>query len=39
VGENINPTKKNTEALLHASKQVAVDMNAEKTGYMLMPHH
>jgi hypothetical protein len=29
--------KKNTEALLIASKEIGADVNAEKTQYMVMP--
>jgi hypothetical protein len=36
VGENIDTTKKNTEALLDASKEVSLEVNPEKTKYMLM---
>jgi coproporphyrinogen III oxidase-like Fe-S oxidoreductase len=37
VGENIDTIKKNTEALLDASKEVGLEVNPEKTKYMLMP--
>jgi hypothetical protein len=35
VGENIDTIKKNTEASLHASKEVGLEVNPEKTKYML----
>jgi hypothetical protein len=34
LGENINSTKRSTEALLDASKEVDVKVNAEKTKYL-----
>jgi hypothetical protein len=36
VGENIHTIKKNTKALLNASKVIGLEVNPEKTKYMLM---
>jgi hypothetical protein len=38
VEENIDTIKKNTEALLDASKEVGLEENPERTKYMLMSH-
>jgi hypothetical protein len=38
LGENIDTIQKNKEALLDASKEVGLEVNSEKTKYMLMSH-
>jgi hypothetical protein len=36
VGENIDTIQKNTKALLDANKEVGLEVNSEKTKYMLV---
>jgi hypothetical protein len=36
VGENIDTIQRNTKALLDASKDVGLEVNSEKTKYMLV---
>jgi histidinol-phosphate/aromatic aminotransferase/cobyric acid decarboxylase-like protein len=39
VEENIDTIKEKTEALLDTSKQVGLEVNPEKTKYMLISHY
>jgi hypothetical protein len=39
LGDNIDTTKNNTETLTDASKEVGLEVNAEKIMYMLLSHH
>jgi hypothetical protein len=39
LGDNIDTTKKNTETVTDASKEVGVEINVEKTKHMLLSRH
>jgi hypothetical protein len=39
LGDNMNTIRRNTEALIDASKVIGLELNAEKTKHMLMSHH
>jgi hypothetical protein len=39
LGDNIDTIKKNTETLINAVKEVGLEINVEKTKYMLQFHH
>jgi hypothetical protein len=38
-GDNIDNIKKNTETLIDASNEVGLEINIEKTKYMLLSRH
>jgi hypothetical protein len=39
LGDNIDAIKKNTQTLIDANKEVGLEVNTEKTKYMLLSHH
>jgi hypothetical protein len=39
LGDNIDTIRKNTQILIDASKEVGLEVNAEKTKYMLLSRH
>jgi hypothetical protein len=39
LGDNIDTIKKNTGTLIDASKEVGIEVNTEKTKYMLLSRH
>jgi hypothetical protein len=39
LSDSVNTTKENTETLLEASRDAGLEINAEKTKYMIMSRH
>jgi hypothetical protein len=39
LGDSVNTIKENTETLLGSSRDIGLEINAEKTRYMIMSRH
>jgi hypothetical protein len=39
LGDNMDTIKKNTKTVIDASKEVSLEINVEKSKYMLLSHH
>jgi hypothetical protein len=39
LGDNLDTIKKNTDTLIGAGKEVGLEVNAEKTKYVLLSRH
>jgi hypothetical protein len=39
LGDSVNTIKENSETLLEDSRDIGLEINAEKTKYMIMSHH
>jgi hypothetical protein len=39
LGDSVKTIKENSETFLEVSKGIGLEINAEKTKYMIMPHH